>query len=397
VTAVSAGGLEELVADDDSGAETFARYRYQSKVTLLHWLRTLTAGGPDVVYAEHIEDLVLVFGARYEFIQLKSRGADRHLWRASEMCDDGGGVDSLARAYSIAKDVDCTFELHLEGGSSPSKDTKAFVTDCATLSDDLRKRVTARLKDAGVSKSHLDDFLGRLRIRPKQPAQTAVDAQCIQSLVHLVPGITGGEILELADRLLSIVEDAQEARHSGLAVDASPEAFLRTHLSRILQLDGDPSEVSNKALTSHRLIELLPVAPEAESLLLLRQVSVPDAPGNSALERKLRKAGASDSVVARAKDLRAMSEVRRIELQAGAEHLVDRLDDLQNRVLTHAEAVALGFTGSPSPANDIWTALVTAAGLEDTDHFNLFQHDRQALVGLLCCVSDECRYGWVSS
>lgn len=168
-------------------------------------------------YAKHIEDLVLVFGMRYEFIQLKSRGADHHLWRASEMCDDGGGVDSLVRAYSIAKDADCTFELHLEGGASPSKDTNAFVTNCATLSDSPRKKAIERLKDAGLSKSHLDDFIGRLRIRPKQPAQTAVNGQCIQSLVHLVPGTTGCDILELAGRLVSVVEGRSLTRALGHA------------------------------------------------------------------------------------------------------------------------------------------------------------------------------------
>ena len=119
--------------------------------------------------------------------------------------------------------------------------------------------------------------------------------------------------------------------------------------------------------------------------------------GGSALERKLKKAGATEAVVARAKELRAMSDVRRIELQSGADHLADRLDDLQNRVLTHSEAVALRFVDAETPANGIWDTLVTSAGLEDTDQFQLFQRDRQALVGLLCCVSDECLFGWEAS
>jgi hypothetical protein len=390
--------LNSLVGGDDSGAATFARYRYQAKITFLHWLRTLLVDGPKVVYAEHVEDLVLDFGDRHEFVQIKSRGSDRPLWRATEMCDDGGGVDSLARAYSIAKDTNCTFELHLEGGASPGRDTKAFVDDCTQATDNLKKKIKARLKAAGVPVSQLDDFLSRLRIRPKQPNQSAVDSHCIESIMRLAPGLTGHDILQLANRLLQVVEDAQEARHRDLAIDASAQDFLKAHLATILQLDGDSSDVANKALTAERLTALLPAVPEPASLLLLtRLTDRSEASRGSSLERKLQSAGATETVVSRAKDLRAMSEVRRIELQSGAEHLVDRLEDLQNRVLTHAEAVALGFVDAQAPANRIWAALITSAGLEDTDHFDLFQRDRQALVGLLCCVSDECRFGWVAS
>lgn len=390
--------LESLVGEDDSGATTFARYRYQAKVTLLHWLRTLMVDGPRIVYAEHVEDLVLDFGDRHEFIQVKSRDAVRRLWRASEMCDDGGGVDSLVRAYAIAKDSNCTFELHVEGGTSPSKDTKAFVEDCSQASDSLKRKIKARLRHERLPESHLGDFLGRLRIRPKQPDQSAIDSQCVESVVRLAPGLRGREILELAERLLQIVEAAQEARHPDLASDASPQEFLNAHLTRILQLDGDASDVANKALTAERLTELLPAAPATENPLLLTQLSSgPTAAGSTALERKLKRAGATEAVVARAKDLRAMSEVRRIELQAGADHLVDRLEDLQNRILTHAEAVAVRFLGEQAPANGIWDVLITSSGLEDTDQFDLFHRDRQALVGLLCSVSDECRFGWVAS
>jgi hypothetical protein len=202
----------------------------------------------------------------------------------------------------------------------------------------------------------------------------------------------------LADQLLKVVEDAQEARHPALASDAAPLDFLRAHLTGILQLDGDASHVGNKALTADRLNELLPDAPRPENLLLLTRAGVEaEGPSSTALERKLKSAGATEAVVARAKELRAMSETRRIELQSGAEHLIDRLDDLQNRVLTHAEAVALRFLEAPAPANGIWETLITTVGLEDVDHLDLFRRDRQALVGLLCCVSDECRFGWVAS
>jgi len=387
-----------LGGGDESGAETFSRYRYQSKITLLYWLQTLVPDGPIAVYAEHIEDVVCEYRDRQELIQVKSRSEDRHLWRASEMCGENGGVDSLARAYGIAKDLNCSFELHLEGGSSPSDETKTFVAKCADASAALRTKVTAHLKAVGQTKAALGPFLERLRICPKLPAQRVAHSVCLEALVHIAPTLTGGELIELCEKLLQIVEHAQEAEHSGLAPDASPEEFLEARLASVLHLrseDPDTSLAEAKRLTADRLVALLPASPTAEGLLLLKRTTTDS--GTSALERKLVNAGANPAVIESAKSLRAMSETRRIELLSGPDHLVERLEDLDARVLTHARAVALGHVDSATSANGIWHDLVVQDGLETVDHFDLFQHDRQALVGLLCCISDECRFGWTAS
>lgn len=39
----------DLPGGDVSGADTFSRLRYQSKLTLLHWLGTLTPNRPKAV------------------------------------------------------------------------------------------------------------------------------------------------------------------------------------------------------------------------------------------------------------------------------------------------------------------------------------------------------------
>jgi hypothetical protein len=117
----------------------------------------------------------------------------------------------------------------------------------------------------------------------------------------------------------------------------------------------------------------------------------------TALEEKLAAAGAPDSVVLDARQLRAMAEVRRLELLAGPSAGADQLADLSHRVLIHARAVALQYKHSEEPATDIWTRLVTEHGLEDLDAFSLFFGDRQSIVGLLCCLSDECRFAWTAA
>lgn len=105
-------------------------------------------------------------------------------------------------------------------------------------------------------------------------------------------------------------------------------------------------------------------------------------------------AGASDTLITDARNLRAMAEVRRMELLSGPSNSIDHLSDLCNRILVHARAVAQRCTTSAEPAADIWAHLVAEAGIENLDQFGLFNGDRQSLVGLLCCLSDECRFSW---
>ena len=38
--------------------------------------------------------------------------------------------------------------------------------------------------------------------------------------------------------------------------------------------------------------------------------------------------------------------------------------------------------------------LLTEPGMQDADPQSLFNGDPFALIGLLCCLSDECHFGW---
>lgn len=389
------GSSADNLIGDESGADTFGRFRYQAKVTLLYWLETALPGGPTAVLAEHVEDTAVEDGDSYKFMQIKSRSSDR-LWTAGHMCADGGGIDSLARAYSIAETLDATFELHLEGGTSPSHETKTFVDDCTQASTALRKKVQAHLKSAGATqRRHVDSFLKRLRIVSRIPAQNTIDQVCLANVVRLAPTLGGQEIVDLTEKLLAIVEHAQEARHPALAPDAAAQDHVRAALRSVLGFEDDEEAFTlaeAKRLSGDRLCALLPVPP-AEPMLLREQEVAPA----SALERKLTVAGALPTVIQSAKFIRAMADARRFEILAGPEGQIEQLEDVTNRVLTHAHAVAAGWTNVPDPANRIWKELVTAPGIEAADQFELFVKDRMALVGLLCCISDECRFGWAPS
>lgn len=390
----------DLPEGDPSGSESFARFRYQAKLTLLHWLGTLSASsGLIAVYAEHVEDILLEYSDSLRFIQVKTRAPSVGPWTADHMCSDGGGVDSLCRAYVLAREHNCTFELHLEGGASPSSATRAFIAACSGVTAALRSKIMEHLEkassvtadDATADDAQLTDFLSRLKILPNQPSQRDIDAKCIRMLARLAPGVAAGSLEALYWSLLAIVEAAQEARPPGLAPDADAIAFLEAELA--LLSSSSPDGENPRRLTRDRLQLLVPGVPPTRALLLLERVLHTPRP-LTALEEKMATAGASDTLITDARNLRAMAEVRRMEWLSGPSNSIDHLSDLCNRVLVHARAVAQRCTTSAEPAADIWAHLVAEAGLENLDQFGLFNRDRQSLVGLLCCLSDECRFPW---
>jgi Cap4 dsDNA endonuclease len=388
----------DLPGGDVSGADTFSRFRYQSKLTLLHWLGTLTPNGPNAVYAEHVEDILLEFDDRLVFIQVKTRVPSAGSWTADSMCAEGGGIDSLCRAYAIARDQPCTFSLHLEGPMSPAKVTTDFVRSCATATDSLRTKISDLLAAAlgGSVDGALDDFLARLNVVPNQPSQNDIDARCFRLLARLAPDVPGGDVEVLHRGILNIVEHAQEARPTGFSADATGIDFLEAQMEQLLA-DGEDAElvvIVSKRLTRERLASMLPSEHARTALLLIERV-LDDRP-LTALEEKLLAAGASNTVVLDARQLRAMTEPRRMELLSGPDAQLAQLDDVSNRVLMHARAVAQLCRDNADPPNDLWAHLMAQAGLETTDQAHLFNDDRQSLLGLLCCLSDECKFAWVA-
>jgi hypothetical protein len=387
-------GLSDgLPAGDPSGADTFARFRYQAKLTLIHWLGTLTDAGPAVVYAEHIEDILLEYADRLVFIQVKTRAATAGTWTADAMCSDGGGVDSLARAYAVANDRPCTFELHLEGPTSASSGTAAFVDDCSNAGAALRARIRDLLTTAlghDATDADVEDFLSRLRIRPHLPSQRDIDDKCIRMLGELAPDLPIGDITRLFNDLLQMVESAQDASHDAIG---SGVAFLEAQLAYLLAEEPSPEQVvACKRLSRDTLAEIVPVPGQPRALLLIER-SLSSRPA-TALEEKLIAAGASNQVISRARGLRAVSDMRRLELLSGPSSLGSQLEDVCSRVLIHAESRAQLCKTNGETVNDLFAYLTIEQSIEDSDQASLFNRDRLALVGLLCCLSDECQFGW---
>jgi hypothetical protein len=384
---------------DPSGAKTFARYRWQAKTAVLRWLGCLAPGDAPVgVVCEQVDDVTLVYPDRLVFQQLKTR--DRGSWSATKVCSKKGGLDALIRSYNATQSeglhVLSTFELWLEGPMSEVRATVAFFGTPSTASKELRIMLVAR----GLPRKNVDDFLFRLSIKADAPSRGTIDAVLHQSVGALWPSLTHPETELIVERLVAAAEAAQE--HSAPTVTV----VLQLRAARAWQAtpSDDPPDATKAAvpqlLSRGALAALTPPRPDESTDDLLQRLARGE--GTSAMELKLRRAGAIDTTIERAKDWRARTEIRRQELLASGDSAEKLLRALEDRVLMVGQATAtkarLQMTNpvvAARPAEYISSQLLgNPSSLATLDHDSLMGGQALLVYGLLCQVSDECRFGW---
>ncbi|WP_215519930.1 hypothetical protein [Phycicoccus mangrovi] len=369
--------LERLRAvgpGDQSGRDTFGRYRYQVRLAVHFWLQTLIPDGPKVVLLEHQEDLTLVYNGHARMCQAKSRDLGRSAWSLSVVSRPGGGLDSLGRAFQQTQQVPGTFELLLEGRAVSKQPTQAFFANPAQCPAETNAAVA---KSLGVPPADVEPFLQRLRVRSGQPSRTSIDDKNLMLLMHLIPSCTLPIARTTYVRLLAIAEAEQEGTSS-----TTSEQLLE-----LVNFDQAPHQMG---LASARLLSELPgevVLPQAWGELMAR-------PSMSDLERKLRLAGASYNTIQKAIELRAVGDLRLRTVRAGPQSDMEYADTVVDAALWLAEAIATPYKSDAMVGDKVFAELLKAHGsLGSADPDDRFG-DVTELVGVVCQVSDECRFPW---
>lgn len=116
----------------------------------------------------------------------------------------------------------------------------------------------------------------------------------------------------------------------------------------------------------------------------------------TALEGKLRRAGATDQIVADAKVLRANAAIREAEVLAAAiSDVSPSLADVRARLKVMANSVVAASHAAPSGPT-VWAAVMARLGPEGAavDPRGLFHADQMLLLGELCQISDLCEFAW---
>jgi hypothetical protein len=366
------------------------------------WLTCLASSdAPFLLVCEHVEDLTLVYGNRFRFLQLKTR--DRGSWSASTMCDKG--IDSLCRSYRAARDAGiheiATFELWFEGPISERKETVSFAENPSSASENLRTKIVRH----GLRKPWLDDFLGRLVIHPGQPTRVHIDAKALLEIHALWPALSHPELLALYERMLNAAEAAQSAEPPPYSVQAHLAKAL-PHVGRRLPCPGEPGEpawepIRNQVLDHATLADLTPPLSSESVEQLLARISKGQAA--SIVELKMQAAGAAAETIQRAKQLRAEMDVEQQQLLASRETAEADLEPVATRLLVMAEAtagrIAQSAVSNPAaagrPAEAIANDLLSRPGdLAQCDKYSLFGRDGYLLYGYLVHLSDLCKFLW---
>lgn len=383
------------VEGEGTGIKTFARYRWQAKQAVRHWLTCLKpVGGPLAIICERLEDITIVHADGIRFAQLKTR--DRGSWSAKSVCDKGHGVDSLVRTFKAVRETGLhergLFELWLEGPMSELKETVDFFAKPATAPASIRTKIV----NLGLAKTDLNYFLDRLIVLVQQPSRPHIDAVILREMAALWPSCSISELEDVYTRLLDAASAAQAGDH--------PIGQIRRFLAQcvdVSDLPGVPDDMDVYVLSRAKIMALTPpLTVESDDELFARMSA---GESSSMLELKMRRAGASREVLQQAQLLRAQAEVVRQMSMASRTDLGKDLDDLREKVLTVARATAtrahlsgaMNPVAASRPADFISAELLSNPHiLGQLDKADIFARDGIDVFGYLCQLSDECHFGW---
>jgi hypothetical protein len=154
--------------------------------------------------------------------------------------------------------------------------------------------------------------------------------------------------------------------------------------------------IASKSLTVAHIRALCPPLPTDTDQDLLVRAATGEA---TLLELKLTRAGASDDTIQSALLARAAAEVVATEGRASGSITVALEDAFVSRLLALAHAIASSAaaagTALSRPGEYIFHTLMgSPANTAALDVDEIYRRDPRLVVGHLCGVSDQCRYGW---
>lgn len=377
------------LTSDPTGIDTFERYLWQTKLAVLTWLSALGQTGPIAIVAEHVEDLAVVEVDCFRFAQLKTR--DRGSWGAMKLCGKDHAISRLIISYNAAKTAGILplsrFEVWLEGPPATDTKTKTFFAQPEKAHADIKEKI----RELGLKGSALTDFLSRLSIHCHKPSRGTVDAVAIRAIGAAWPHMPYQQCCKLYEELLDVAAAAQAA--------SEPPAVVRAAIAagRIDPTDLTLWEpIEKQTLLGQHLAAICPPLPSASNAELLQRAA---ASQTTLLELKLVRAGATPGTITKAIDARAAADIAGA-LAASSGRVGDAdMTDLDDRILSLADAVAnlakLDAAAAPAPAEFVFNNLISRpVDVGSTDVVKVFNGDHRLVVGRLCGISDECRFGW---
>jgi hypothetical protein len=388
-------------APDNSGSDTFSRYKYQAKVAFDPYVRC-TNGEIHQLVVEHVEDLILVEDSAWRMVQVKSRDGYRGSWSPSEVLGDQGPVASLWRSFNSIEEhrkkknnqipENVFYEMWLEGVVSNSRAPAAQIlrsyrnySSPPDPTDDAIElfRKAPGLKGAGraPSRQKTARFLKSLRLNDNLPRQQDIDARNMSTLHRMLPAESFLTISGLYRVIIERIEGAME----------------RPTFRWISLPVSDRDSKQHKVINTATCLETTPhFAHPTVRGLLRRYPSYDGRMRTTKLEEKMRTAGASDVQILHAKMLRANASERILAYYSKSSAYerggYETVQDIELRLEMMAESKSAISRDFPELWEGIRAELNSAS--EQYDRHQILDRDAFLLLGALCDVSDQCRYGW---
>lgn len=371
-----------ILPPDDTGADTFRRFRYQARLTVPYCLECIL-GRARCVVPEHIEDVAVQYDWGWLFLQIKTRDPGLGPWRLRDVLPPRSGLASLLRAFRATDGVEVRLELQLEGSVRRNDLIEELLQPNAPRSPELRAEVARGL---GIDEPECAVFLDRLRVRT-MPLRDSIKEMNVAALGELEPTLTLATIKAIEDQLVQTISDSMALERLG---EAWPQCVILPGETEL------PPRVAAKRLTPERLDRFRKFfVPSLRRPILRSDAGTEHEP--SQLVRKLRDGGADDHLIQLAKTLR--SNAVRHEIEGMSKDLFGdegRMEDLRTRLLVYTSSLPAIHSETPNPAPRIFQAATAAiqSNVESIDPYWIFGRDTPALLGELCELSDQCLMRW---
>lgn len=382
-------GIDEIPDPDDSGSDTYKRYRYQAEAAFMSCLDLALIRTVLSITPERIEDLLIEQADRWRFVQVKTRDPGPGAFTFADLLADKGALRSVARTHEAIQGFDdgreIRYEIWLElGARSSNPIERLLVQEWLGPDDEMIETCAKRLK---VEESFAEAMLKRCYVRAPLPPRDLIRDSNIRNLQRYNPAVPVATTEEVYENVIDLVEKAMRAE---LLQDEFPQC--------IMQPDGVgealAAKIAGKRLETASLAEMFqPLA--GGDAAVLEQITDPDQLAASELDRKLLAAGVAEESRHQAKVLRANASRRTYELSSGLSDPGAKFADLDIRALTIASATA-GVAIAAPPGPEVFKRLLDQL-LEspaDVDPTGLLGQDGMLLFGRVCELSDQCHFGW---
>ncbi len=372
---------------DDSGTDTFNRFRYQAHIAFRFCLNCYFEQGVLAITAEHFEDLLVESEHELRFVQIKTRNTERGPWKFRHLMDDGGALRSLLRTHRALRGLDdgrrLVYDIRLEGALERSDSIRRLAYGAHGADEAMSKACATRLV---CDEAEAEDLLSRVVIHAPEPPREFIEDRNLSDLRRAAGHLSANELKSIYEATIGLIETAMRA---DLLNDNWPGAILEPE-SSILEVRR---RADAKRVDRPRLRPIL-YRLDGSDHAFLSVVTDPDRLRATDLERKMLAVAASGVLIKRAKQLRANASRHMLEFRASTVLDVERfLADLEFRLLSVAETSAAAVGPGPMA---IWRAIEERLELhaDQYDPRQILNREPLLLMGAICQYSDECQFDW---